>query len=172
MPNWCTNQTFIKIKNFDKEKDLEFFNRVIEAAQTNDECDGLLNFLYPVPKDADTNLCTKVWGTKWEISYALHDIDTTKGVLRIVYDTAWDSPTECFQNAVTRTDDPIWERLQFQTHYLELGCDFAGESTIEKNNSEIFQFEASYIADNHEFSGASDDLIDFVLSFMGDSDEN
>ena len=126
MPNWCEN--FMRLEVPNKEE----ADKII-AVLNSDEDDGLLNYLYPEPKedydDSKTSFPdwygwrTTNWGTKWDVNiehYELNKNSDGSYTFEFNFDSAWSPPVGVYDKVSQR------EGWNVFATYIEGGMDFMG----------------------------------------------
>ena len=137
MPNWCNNQVEIS----GPSKIIDQIEKIVDEKK-NKECQGLLEWMWPMPKDLRGTMAdgterkdlvkkyghsdwyswsNENWGTKWDVNefYGFHRND--KETITFGFDTAWAPPITCFANWLANN-----EECSVKLWYYEPGCDFAG----------------------------------------------
>ena len=121
MPNWCDNNVLIK-------GPISKIAPMWKVIQEQDDDNGLLNQLVPMPDDEKDNWynwhCDH-WGTKWEIDAEGldYDEDEESGMATISgwFQSAWSPPIKAYDTFLAQNED-----CEITADYREEGCDFAG----------------------------------------------
>ena len=141
MPNWCNNHITITGPN-------KIIDRIEKIAKEEDNKDGLLQFMYPMPAELrdttadgteDKAMIEKTgysdwyswavdnWGTKWEVCeffgvdrQHLND-SLDESTISLSFDSAWSPPIGAYENFLAEN-----EECSLVARYYEGGCDFMG----------------------------------------------
>jgi len=150
MPNWCDNNVLIK-------GPISKIAPMWKVIQEQDDNNGLLNQLVPMPDDEKDNWYNwryDHWGTKWEIDAEGldYDEDEESGMATISgrFQSAWSPPIQAYDTFLAQNED-----CEITAHYRQEGYDFAG---IHDNGDDKYIF------------GVYEDMMD-VLSGIKNFDE-
>ena len=154
MPNWCDNQETItgpnsvidKIENIVSEPD-----NIDLSSKEKGESMGLLNFMYPMPKELDGTTSPSSsadkpqpivdgfdnwydwrcenWSTKWDVSefygvdrQYLTEQSEGESTISFGFSSAWSPPIGAYEQFLKDNED-----CSLKAYYYEGGCDFMGE---------------------------------------------
>ena len=165
MPNWCDNNITItgpnsvidKIEKITKEEE-----NIDLSSKEKGETPGLLQFMYPMPKELDETTAdgsknkkmikkhgysswydwrVENWSTKWDISefYGVdrNYINDDESTITFAFSSAWAPPIGAYQYWVSENSN-----CSIRASYFEPGCDFMG---IWDNGDDVC-YEISTIA--------------------------
>ena len=146
MPNWCDNQITITGPNsvIDKiEKIVREEENIDLSSKEKGESMGLLNFMYPMPKELDgttspSSSATKPqpmvdgfdnwydwrcenWSTKWDVN-EFYGVDRQGDTISFGFSSAWSPPIGAYEKFLDKNED-----CSLKAFYYEGGCDFMGE---------------------------------------------
>ena len=146
MPNWCDNQITItgpesvidKIEKIVREEE-----NIDLSSKEKGESMGLLNFMYPMPKELDgttspSSSATKPqpmvdgfdnwydwrcenWSTKWDVN-EFYGVDRQGDTISFGFSSAWSPPIGAYEKFLDKNED-----CSLKAFYYEGGCDFMGE---------------------------------------------
>ena len=146
MPNWCDNQVTItgsksvtdKIEKIVREEE-----NIDLSSKEKGESMGLLNFMYPMPKELEDTTSPSSsakkpqpmvdgfdnwydwrcenWGTKWEVNefYGVDRLGET--LITFAFSSAWSPPVGAYEKFLDKNQD-----CSLKAWYYEGGCDFMG----------------------------------------------
>ena len=154
MPNWCDNQVTItgpnsvidKIENIVSEPD-----NIDLSSKEKGESMGLLNFMYPMPKELEDTTSPSSsankpqpmvdgfdnwydwrcenWSTKWDVSefygvdrQYLTEQSEGESTISFGFSSAWSPPIGAYEQFLKDNED-----CSLKAYYYEGGCDFMGE---------------------------------------------
>ena len=138
MPNWCDNQITITGSK-------SVIDKIEKIVKDEDEKNGLLDFMYPMPKELDSTTAdgsddkkmlakhghsdwyswrTDNWCTKWDIN-EFYGVDRKDNTISFAFSSAWAPPTGAYQHFITSMSEKQ-EDVSLKAYYYEGGCDFAG----------------------------------------------
>ena len=146
MPNWCDNQITITGPNSVIEK-IEKIVREEEnidlSSKEKGESMGLLNFMYPMPKELDGTTSPSSsadkpqpmvdgfdnwydwrcenWSTKWDVN-EFYGVDRQGDTISFGFSSAWSPPIGAYEKFLDKNED-----CSLKAYYYEGGCDFMGE---------------------------------------------
>jgi hypothetical protein len=104
---------------------VEFFNKpdVINEIANRARGENFFGSFFPIPEDATGILPgTKVWGTKWDISYIDISINyRDDNFIELQFDTAWSPPITFYEKFIDKYGGEI------HATFCEPGCDFIGK---------------------------------------------
>ena len=165
MPNWCDNNITItgpnsvidKIENIVKEEE-----NIDLSSKEKGETPGLLQFMYPMPKELDETTAdgsknkkmikkhgysswydwrVENWSTKWDVNefYGFERIELgiDESEIHFGFSSAWAPPIGAYENFLNENSN-----VSIRATYYEPGCDFMG---IWDNGEDIC-YEVSTIA--------------------------
>ena len=153
MPNWCDNQITITGPNsvIDKiEKIVREEENIDLSSKEKGESMGLLNFMYPMPKELDGTTSPSSsadkpqpmvdgfdnwydwrcenWGTKWDVNefygvdrQYLTEQSEGESTISFGFMSAWSPPIGAYDKFMDR------HPVEIKAYYYEGGCDFMGE---------------------------------------------
>ena len=141
MPNWCDNQVTITGPNSVIDK----IEKIVTEEKYNQ---GLLDFMYPMPKELDDTTAdgstgpaqeemlakhghsdwyswrTDNWCTKWEVN-EFYGVDRQGDTISFAFSSAWAPPTGAYTHFITSMAEKNLD-VSLKAYYYEGGCDFAG----------------------------------------------
>ena len=146
MPNWCDNQVTITGPNsvIDKiEKIVREEENIDLSSKEKGESMGLLNFMYPMPKELDGTTSPSSsadkpqpmvdgfdnwydwrcenWSTKWDVN-EFYGVDRQGDTISFGFSSAWSPPIGAYEKFLDKNED-----CSLKAYYYEGGCDFMGE---------------------------------------------
>ena len=146
MPNWCDNQLSITGPNsvIDKiEKIVREEENIDLSSKEKGESMGLLNFMYPMPKELDGTTAPSSsakkpqpmvdgfdnwydwrcenWSTKWDVN-EFYGVDRQGDTISFGFSSAWSPPIGAYEKFLEKNED-----CSLKAYYYEGGCDFMGE---------------------------------------------
>ena len=145
MPNWCDNQVTITGPNSVIDK----IEKIVR--QEEDESMGLLNFMYPMPKELEDTTSPSSsakkpqpmvdgydnwydwrcdnWGTKWDVNefygvdrQYLTEQNEGESTISFGFSSAWSPPIGAYDKFMDSGHN-----VEIKAYYYEGGCDFMGE---------------------------------------------
>tara|TARA_B100000035_G_scaffold57677_1_gene45897 strand:- start:134 stop:778 length:645 start_codon:yes stop_codon:yes gene_type:complete len=146
MPNWCDNQVTItgpesvidKIEKIVREEE-----NIDLSSKEKGESMGLLNFMYPMPKELDGTTSPSSsadkpqpmvdgfdnwydwrcenWSTKWDVN-EFYGVDRQGDTISFGFSSAWSPPIGAYEKFLADNED-----CSLKAYYYEGGCDFMGE---------------------------------------------
>lgn len=146
MPNWCDNQVTItgpesvidKIEKIVREEE-----NIDLSSKEKGESMGLLNFMYPMPKELDGTTSPSSsadkpqpmvdgfdnwydwrcenWSTKWDVN-EFYGVDRQGDTISFGFSSAWSPPIGAYEKFLDKNED-----CSLKAYYYEGGCDFMGE---------------------------------------------
>ena len=154
MPNWCDNQITITGPNsvIDKiEKIVREEENIDLSSKEKGESMGLLNFMYPMPKELEDTTSPSSsankpqpmvdgfdnwydwrcenWSTKWDVSefygvdrQYLTEQSEGESTISFGFSSAWSPPIGAYEQFLKDNED-----CSLKAYYYEGGCDFMGE---------------------------------------------
>ena len=154
MPNWCDNQITITGPNsvIDKiEKIVREEENIDLSSKEKGESMGLLNFMYPMPKELEDTTSPSSsadkpqpmvdgfdnwydwrcenWGTKWDVNefygvdrQYLTEQNEGESTISFGFMSAWSPPIGAYDKFMDSGHD-----VEIKAYYYEGGCDFMGE---------------------------------------------
>ena len=172
MPNWCNNHITITGPN-------KIIDRIEKIAKEEDNKDGLLQFMYPMPAELrdttadgteDKAMIEKTgysdwyswavdnWGTKWEVCeffgvdrQHLND-SLDESTISLSFDSAWSPPIGAYEQFLVDN-----ENCSLVARYYEGGCDFMG---IWDNGDDRCYQPSNYKSDDTFFDSGDGKEID------------
>lgn len=120
----CVNETIVKLKDFDRNQDLDLMRTIVSCIKNN----TLLNFLYPLSKGYSSDEAYMLWGTDMMRSLNVH-FDEDAGVISCLYETNYHPCDEAFIHALSR-----YPRMQVRSYFIANESQFAGESNLQCGN--------------------------------------
>ena len=138
MPNWCDNQITITGSK-------SVIDKIEKIVKDEDEKNGLLDFMYPMPKELDSTTAdgsddkkmlakhghsdwyswrTDNWCTKWDIN-EFYGVDRKDNTISFAFSSAWAPPTGAYTHFITSMAEKNLD-VSLKAYYYEGGCDFAG----------------------------------------------
>ena len=146
MPNWCDNQITISGPEsvIDKiEKIVREEENIDLSSKEKGESMGLLNFMYPMPKELDGTTSPSSsadkpqpmvdgfdnwydwrcenWSTKWDVN-EFYGVDRQGDTISFGFSSAWSPPIGAYEKFLADNED-----CSLKAYYYEGGCDFMGE---------------------------------------------
>jgi hypothetical protein len=146
MPNWCDNQVTITGSKsvIDKiEKIVREEENIDLSSKEKGESMGLLNFMYPMPKELDGTTAPSSsakkpqpmvdgfdnwydwrcenWSTKWDVN-EFYGVDRQGDTISFGFSSAWSPPIGAYEKFLEKNED-----CSLKAYYYEGGCDFMGE---------------------------------------------
>ena len=135
MPNWCENRLVVASED---KKGMKKFLSLLGVSEDwmdsdrhrPDKVENLLSVFYPMPKELEGtkspssspnwySWCIDNWGTKWDVTAYVDDLDTEYLVL--TFESAWSPPVQWLEKVAK--DYPT---LDFILRYDEGGMCFMG----------------------------------------------
>ena len=146
MPNWCDNQITItgpesvidKIEKIVREEE-----NIDLSSKEKGESMGLLNFMYPMPKELEDTTSPSSsakkpqpmvdgfdnwydwrcenWSTKWDVN-EFYGVDRQGDTISFGFSSAWSPPIGAYEKFLDKNED-----CSLKAFYYEGGCDFMGE---------------------------------------------
>ena len=146
MPNWCDNQITITGPN-------SVIDKIEKIVGEEDNQNGLLNFMSPMPKELDGTMAPSSsadkpqpmvegfdnwydwrcenWGTKWEVC-EFYGVDRQhlndsldESTISFGFSSAWSPPINAYQTFIMNMSEKNLD-VSVKAYYYEGGCDFMG----------------------------------------------
>ena len=183
MPNWCNNSITI---TGPKDKITALYNEAIKDRDANNQDQGLLHAMMPMPVElAGTTSPSEDgvdwyswrvsnWGTKWEVSSEGLELSEDGTEITGWFDSAWAPPIGAFEHYIRENED-----VDLACYYEEPGMDFAGrwhngdDQYIEGVQELCEQAVAGDYPDDELFKELDDyfDLVDSRREWIEESQE-
>ena len=140
MPNWCNNNVEIS----GPKKIIDQIEKIVDESK-NTEGHGLLNWMWPMPKELrdttadfkeDKKMLKKYghsdwyswrtdnWCTKWEVN-EFYGVDRQGDTISFAFSSAWAPPTGAYTHFITSMAEKNLD-VSLKAYYYEGGCDFMG----------------------------------------------